>query len=126
TLAGPVARGEPLTGVRVVRAPLAHEALAGTDRLALPVRLPGAGAVGLLRVGDRIDLVATDPQGATSEVVAQGVPVLALPGPDSSTGAAGPAGPAGGRLVVVGVAADELAQVSTAAAATFLTYAWTR
>ena len=126
TLAGPVARGEPLTGVRVVGAPLAHEALAGTDRLALPVRLPDAGAVGLLRVGDRIDLVATDPQGATSEVVAQGVPVLALPGPDSSAGAAGPAGPAGGRLVVVGVAADELTQVSTAAAATFLTYAWTR
>lgn len=126
TLAGPVAQGEPLTGVRVVGAPLAEEALAGTDRLALPVRLPDAGAVGLLRVGDRVDLVATDPQGATSEVVAQGVPVLALPGPDTSAGAAGPAGPAGGRLVVLGVAADELPRVSTAAAATFLTYAWSR
>ena len=126
TLAGPVTQGEALTEVRVVGAPMAREALAGTERLALPVRLPDAGAVGLLQVGDRIDLVATDPQGATSEVVAQGVPVLALPGPDSSAGAAGPAGPAGGRLVVVGVAADELAQVSTAAAATFLTYAWSR
>lgn len=126
TLAGPVSQGEPLTGVRVVGASLAQEALVGTDRLALPVRLPDAGAVGLLRVGDRIDLVATDPQGATSEVVAQGVPVLALPGPDTSAGAAGPAGPAGGRLVVLGVVADELPRVSAAAAATFLTYAWSR
>jgi len=126
TLAGPVARGEPLTGVRVVGAPLAAEALAGTDRLALPVRLPDAGAVGLLRVGDRVDLVATDPQGATSEMVAHGVPVLALPGPDTSAGAAGPAGPAGGRLVVLGVTSDELPRVATAAASTFLTYAWSR
>lgn len=126
TLAGPVSRGEPLTGVRVVGAALAREALAGTDRVALPVRLPDAGAVGLLRVGDRVDLVATDPQGGTSELVALGVPVLALPGADTSGGAAGPAGPTAGRLVVLGVAADELPRVSSAAAATFLTYAWTR
>lgn len=126
TLAGPVAQGEPLTEVRVVGAPLAREALLGTGRVALPVRLPDAGAVGLLRVGDRVDLVATDPQGATSEVVALGVPVLALPGHDTSAGAAGPAGPAGGRLVVLGVTDEELPRVSTAAAATFLTYAWSR
>lgn len=126
TLAGPVSRGEPLTGVRVVGAPLAQQSLAGTDRVALPVRLPDAGAVALLRVGDRVDLVATDPQVGTSELVALGVPVLALPGADTSGGAAGPAGPAGGRLVVLGVAAEELPRVATAAAATFLTYAWSR
>ena len=37
--------------------------------------------VDLLDVGDRIDLVATDPRGGGTQVVAAGVPVLALPAP---------------------------------------------
>ena len=36
----------------------------------------------LLHVGDRIDLVAADPQGVTARVVAADLPVLALPQPD--------------------------------------------
>ena len=58
--------------------------------------------VDLLEVGDVIDLIATDPQGAgASVVVAAGVPVLAIP-PIPSDAAGGRARP--GALVVVGAA----------------------
>ena len=120
-LAGPIARGEPVTAVRVVGPPLAD--VEDIEAVALPVRLPDAGAVGLLRVGDRIDLVATDPQEGSSEVVWVDVPVLALPAVADD---AGSLGQPGGRLVVVGVPEPAVPLVSGAAARTFLTYAWSR
>ncbi len=124
-LAGPVARGEPITAVRVVGRDLAGEGLAGTGRVAVPVRLPDAGAVGLLAAGDRIDVVATDPQAGTSVTVAAGVPVLALPGPDEGA-SAGPLGTPGGRLVVLAVEEADVHKLATAGAASFLTYVWSR
>lgn len=124
-LAGPVARGEPVTGVRVVGSDLAREGLLGSGLVAVPVRMPDAGAVDLLRLGDLLDLVATDPQAGTSEVVATGVPVVALPGAVEES-AAGPLGQPGGRLVVLGVPESQVTTVSAAAASAFLTYAWTR
>ena len=88
-LAGPVARGEPVTAVRGVGQDLASDGLVGTGRVAVPVRLPDAGAVDLLAVGDQIDVVATDPQAGSSDTVAAGVPVLALPGAASEIGVVG-------------------------------------
>jgi len=82
-------------------------------------------------VGDRIDLLATDPQvggagggpaGAT--VVATGVPVLALP-PADPTSALGATG-LSGRLVIVGVLPDQAPRVADAAARAFLSVAWSR
>lgn len=126
-LAGPVARGEPITAVRVVGRDLAGDGLAGTGRVAVPVRLPDAGAVGLLGVGDRVDVVATDPQGGTSVTVAAGVQVLALPGSETDAGgSAGPLGQPGGRLVVLAVEEDDVHNLATAGASTFLTYVWSR
>ena len=76
-LAAPLRQGEPVTDVRLVGPPLTE----GYDGLvAVPVRLPDAGMVALLQVGDRIDLVATDPQGGGARIVAADVPVVALPG----------------------------------------------
>lgn len=124
-LAGPVARGEVVTSVRVVGADLAREGLLGSGRVAVPVRLPDAGAVDLLEPGDLLDLIASDPQGGTSEVVATGVPVVALPG-EVAQAAPGPLGQPGGRLVVLGVLGSEVTRVASAAASTFLTYTWSR
>lgn len=102
TLASPVRRGEPLTDVRLVGPGLLR---AGADEVALPVRIPDAQSVGLLEVGDRIDLVAGDPAShePVGTTVARGVLVLALPsGGSAGSAATGPIGPAGsGRLVVV-------------------------
>ena len=98
TLAAPVREGEPVTDVRVV----ADGLLAGYPSLvAAPVRIADAGAVRLLRVGDRVDVVATDPANGRAEVATEAAPVVALPrgtraGQDSST-------LSGGALVVLAV-----------------------
>jgi Flp pilus assembly protein CpaB len=118
-LAAPVRAGEPLTDVRLVGAPLAA---AYPDSVAMPVRLPDAGMADLLRVGDRIDLVAADPQGSTARLVATDLAVVALPAVDEE--AMGSALP--GRLVVLAApeaAREELAQ---AAVTGFLTFAYSR
>ena len=120
TLAAPVRRGEPLTDLRLVGPGLAegHPGLR-----AMPVRLPDPGAVALLRVGDRIDLIAVPPQGGSADRVAAGVPVLALPAPDPGSGL-GPSGPAGlpGALVVLGVSPEQAGSVAAAAVGRYLAF----
>ena len=118
-LAAPLARGEVLTEARVVGPALA-DAQAG--QTVLPVRLPDAGMATLLRAGDEVDLVATDPGTGDTTVVARDVTVLATPTgvPD------GPAGGSGGALVVVGASATEAIAITSAALAQFLTVSWNR
>ena len=109
TLAAPVRRGEPVTDVRLVAPAL----MAGyPGRVALPVRIADADVVGLLRVGDHVNLVAADPRSGTASYVAVDVPVLALPTPvEQGFGSAGQTG----RLVVVAAAPSEVDRVAGAA-----------
>jgi Flp pilus assembly protein CpaB len=117
TLAAPVRQGEPITDVRLVGPALT----AGDPELtAVPVRLPDAGMVALLDVGDRIDLIGTDPQSSGASVVAAGVPVLALPRQPADTGGSSQTG----GLVVVGAAPTEVARVADASVRLFLTFAF--
>jgi Flp pilus assembly protein CpaB len=117
TLAAPLRAGEPLTDVRLV-GPALTDGYPGL--VAVPVRLPDAGMAGLLRVGDRIDLVSADPQGRSAETIADGVPVLALPDTPTEVGAAGLAG----RLVVVGAQSRDVARIADASVRTFVTIAF--
>jgi len=117
TLAAPMRAGEPLTDVRLVGPALAD---GYPGLVAAPVRLPDAGMAGLLRVGDRIDLIAADPQGRSAETVAADVPVLALPDTPTEVGAAGLTG----RLVVVGAQPGEVARIADASVRTFVTIAF--
>ena len=117
TLAAPLRAGEPVTDLRLV-GPALTEGYPGLA--AVPVRLPDAGVAGLLTVGDRVDLVAADPQGGAASVVAAGAPVLALPADDGEPGATG----LGGRLVVLGVPPSDVPLVADASARTFLTVAF--
>jgi Flp pilus assembly protein CpaB len=117
TLAAAVRRGEPVTDVRLVGPALT----AGDPELtAVPVRLPDAAMVALLDVGDRIDLIGTDPQSAGASVVATGVPVLALPRASADSGGSGQPG----GLVVVGAAPTEVTRLADASVRLFLTYAF--
>lgn len=101
TLAAPVRRGEPLTDVRL----LAPGILAGyPGTVAAPVRVADPAAVRLLSVGDRIDLVAVSPEGGAATVVADSVPVVAVPGRPAAGSAED--GLVGGALVVVAVPED--------------------
>lgn len=102
TLAGPLRRGEPVTDVRLVGPGLAA---AHPDRAVVPIRIPDAAVVALLRVGDRVDVMASDPAeaGARAEVIASGATVLALPGTQGGTASSHGAGAANGALVVLAV-----------------------
>jgi len=114
TLAAPVRQGEPITDVRLV-APALLSGYPG--RVALPVRIADPDAVGLLRVGDHVDLVAADPRAGTASSVAVDVPVLALPGsPDPAVGSAALTG----RLVVVATLPSDVDQIAGAAATDLL------
>ena len=117
TLAAPLRRGEPVTDVRLV-GPALTDGYPG--RAAVPVRLPDAAMVDLLRVGDHVDLVSADPQGGGAEVVAADVPVLAIPDQAADTGAAGLTG----RLVVVGAVPRDVARIADASVRTFVTIAF--
>ena len=88
TLTAPLRRGEPVTDVRLVGPSL----LRGYPGLvAVPVRLPDAGMAGLLRVGDRIDLVSAErPCGsaATRSIRSPTRSSPAMPASGSRTGTA--------------------------------------
>ncbi|MFB9312727.1 SAF domain-containing protein [Nocardioides plantarum] len=118
-LAAPLTRGAPLTEVALV-----GPAMTGnrSDLRAVPVRLPDAGAVALLRVGDQIDVVATDPQTGHTATVAEAAVVLALPAADPATGPTG----LSGRLVVLGVGDAEDEPLAGAGAREVLTFSWSR
>lgn len=114
TLAAPLRAGEPVTDVRLVGPGLVA---ADPLRTAVPVRLSDAGQAGLLGVGDRVDLLATDPQVRTTTTVASDAVVLAVPPPDQD-------GALGGRVVVLGVTPADVEDVTSAAASAFVTFAW--
>lgn len=118
-LAGPLRRGEPVTDVRLVGPALTE---GHPELTAVPLRLPDAGMVELLRVGDRVDLVAADPQGGAAEVVAVDVPVLAIPRADTEPSTTGLAG----RLVVVGAAPGDVPRIAASAVTAFMTFVFSR
>jgi len=121
TLTGPVGRGQPLSALDVVRPGMARDY---PGRVAVPVRITDPAVTGLLRVGDRVSLLAADPAdpGASSAVLATDAAVVALPAPvaDSSNGGLP------GRLVVVAVGPAEADAVATASASKFVTAIWER
>ena len=86
TVAGPMRRGEVVTDRRVVHADRMSGFPDGTVLATL--RLADADALSSLGVGDRVDVVAVDPEGgADTEVVARGVEIVTLPrGDDASAG----------------------------------------
>lgn len=117
TLAAPLTRGEPITEPRLIGT---HLTDAAPGVVAVPVRISDPGQAALLTVGDRIDLLATDPQHASTSTVATGVPVLAVPPAGDESGA----GNLTGRLVVVGIPSSQVQEVTSAAVVAFVTYAW--
>lgn len=119
TTTAPVRSGEPITDARLLTSSL----LDGYPGLvAVPVRIGDPGAVRLLRVGDRVDLLAADPQGETSaRVVGRDVPVLAIPLPGEES-----PGLTNGALVVVGLPAETAQAVAQASVSAFVSVVLTR
>lgn len=96
TTAAPVRSGEPITDLRLVSGSMLT---AYPGMVAAPVRIGDAAAVGLLKVGDLIDVLAADPQGgAAATLVAAAAPVISIPTPR-----AGPSSIAEGGLIVIAI-----------------------
>jgi Flp pilus assembly protein CpaB len=121
-VAGPVRRGEPLTDVRVLGPALL--AAFGRDVVAVPLRFADAGAVTLLRPGDRVDVLASPatalaapgaPAGSVARVVAADVAVLVVAATDPVAPGAATVGD--GALVVV-ACSPAVARALAAAGAT--------
>ena len=102
-LSGPVRRGEPLTDVRL-RVDGDGDGDGDPATVAVPVRLADAGVAGLLRPGDRVDVLAARAEGART--VATAVPVLDVPQPGDETGE--------GALVVLRTGREQAAALARA------------
>jgi Flp pilus assembly protein CpaB len=113
TTVGPVHEGEPITDARLLGGSLLA---AYPDSVAAPVRIGDAASVDLLRVGDRVSVLAADPQdNAPAVTVAEDVPVIGIPprrrtDPSLSSGA----------LVVVAVDATTARAMAGASAREYL------
>ena len=120
TLATPLGVGEPLTPAHLAGA----ERLAGyPGRVAVAVRLPDPGVAALLTPGQRVAIVASDPQvGLAPERIVDDAAVLAVPrdSPD------GPAGGLTGRLVLFAVPSDRAEAVAAAGTTRYLSVVWSR
>ena len=117
TLATPVGTGEPVTPAHLVGA----DRLAGyPGRAAVAVRIPDADVAALLTPGQRVDLVASDPQGGRPpERLVADAAVLAVPRGDGG-------GAVTGRLVVFAVPDGVADDVAAAGVSRYLTVLWRR
>src|SRR5690606_1171995 len=114
-LAAPMRAGEPLTNARLLGPDLASAY--GDDLVAAPVRIADPGSVQLLKVGDRVDVLAVptafEPASATTPeatsdpafAVAEAAPVIAIPEPDAT-------GSFDGALVVLAVSSEVAAELA--------------
>lgn len=116
TTAAPLRQGAPVTDVALVQASL----LDGyPGAVAVPVRLGDAAAAALLRVGDRIALVAAGQDGAPHEVIARDVAVLALPRIRSDA-------TSNGALIVVATTQEVAIRLAESAMSSFISPLITR
>ncbi|UZJ26668.1 SAF domain-containing protein [Rhodococcus antarcticus] len=107
TSAGAVRAGETLTDVRVVGPSLAALATGRSGATSVPVRLSDPDVADLLRPGDEVDVLVLGRSAGDVRVLAAGAVVLAVqPAHERRSG--------DGRLVVLGVGADQAATVATA------------
>ena len=105
-VAGPLRAGEALTDRRI----LGRSLLAGYPRglVAAPIRISDADVIGLLAVGDRIDVYAARRDTTFADRVVAGAQVVTLPRPSSDHQE--------GALVVLAVTPDQAAALAQASA----------
>lgn len=109
-LTGAVRAGETLTDVRLLGPSLVDGLSAGA--VATPVRVADAGVAGLVRPGDRVDVLATpatlDAEVGATHVAASGVIVVAVPDPST------PGGFGDGALLVLATSPETAADLAAA------------
>lgn len=113
TLVAPLSRGSAITRLSVIGD---HPTVADGKVIA-PVRISDAAVIGLLRVGDRVDIVAADPEsGSGAQVIAHQVRVVTIPRTTSGGSGLDPGSADPQTLVLVEVSTDEATALADAAA----------
>lgn len=113
-LAAPITKGQVLTELSVASAGRSVR----RGLVVAPLRLADADVVGLLRVGDAVDVVAADGEARRAVVVARAVRVVGLPQAPEDSGIGGSISTTSGALVLVEVdshTATLLAQAAVSA-----------
>lgn len=108
TLLGPASKGSVITGPDVVSPSAARPGF-----VLAPLRLADAEVAALLHAGDRVDVLAAEPDDGAAARIARAVPVLSVPVP-SDPSAIG-AGTEEGGLLLVEVSADTATRLAAAA-----------
>jgi Flp pilus assembly protein CpaB len=106
-LAGPVSAGEVLTAGRLLGAGLLASRPDG--EVAMHVAVADPGAAGLVRPGDRVDLLSADGAAVVRDVTVLAVPLGAEDSPSSRA-----LGPGSGAGLVVAVASEEAGRIASA------------
>ncbi|MFI6879230.1 RcpC/CpaB family pilus assembly protein [Streptomyces sp. NPDC050400] len=113
----------PGSGHERAQAPPGERARGPAMTVSAPVRIADAGAVRLLRPGDRVDVVAGRADGGPGvRVLASGARVASVPEEESSQGSGGAGEPAlsGGALVVLSVGRETAVRLAGAGASSRL------
>ncbi|NLU82604.1 SAF domain-containing protein [Rhodococcus sp. HNM0569] len=113
-LTGPVRAGEVVTDVRVMSPRLAAATTGIDDARVVPVRLADEGVTGLLREGDRVDVLAAGSDTDTARVVATGAVVVLVTASDDPRAS-------DARIVMLALAARDAQQVAAASLTDALT-----
>lgn len=113
TLVAPLSRGSVLTTLSVIGD---HPTVTHGNVIA-PVRISDAAVIGLLRVGDRVDIVAADPEsGGGAHLIAEQVRVVTIPRSSDSGSSLAPYSGDPQTLVLVEVSTDQATALADAAA----------
>lgn len=112
TVTGPVRRGEMITDLRLLGPRSAAAAAGVPDARLVPIRLPEAALTDLIREGDRVDVLAADPERTDlqpqASTLATGATVVLVSSP--TRGRTG----AGDRVVLIALPAAQAAAVAAA------------
>ncbi|NNH70147.1 flagellar biosynthesis protein FlgA [Nocardia uniformis] len=114
TLAGAIHSGEILTDFRVIGPRLAAVATGSPDARIAAIRLADNAVAGVLRAGDRVDVVAAEEPARTARILAADAAVVLVSGGDSERGS-------GERVVLVALDARPATVVAAASLRTALT-----
>lgn len=118
TLVAPLTAGSVLTEVNL----LGSRPSLGAGLVIVPLRISDPTVVGLLRVGDRVDVVAGDPQtGRGAQLIAQQVRVVTIPKAAADGSALDPGTAESSSLILVAATPEEATVLADAAAGSQIT-----
>lgn len=112
TLVAPLSEGSVLTSVSVLST--RPESAAGL--VITPLRVTDAAVIALLRVGDRVDVVASDPESGSAQVIAEQVRVVTIPRSSGGSGGLGSSDRDTESLLLVEVDREQATALADAAA----------